>query len=193
MNIVSSLEVLLFVSDGPASADRLARALGVTVGQVEQALEVLQKQLDDGSGLSLVKLAGGYQLSTKKEYAELIGSFLSPQRTRLSRSLMEVLAIVAYRQPITGSEIEVVRGVQSDYGIRSLLERRLIREVGRKKAPGRPALYGTTQQFLHQFNLHDLEDLPKLDPALPAKLETLLDSEPVLEESSGSDSEAGVD
>jgi len=75
---------------------------------------------------------------------------------------MEVLAIVAYRQPITAADIELVRGVQCDYGIHGLLERRLIREVGRKQAPGRPVLYGTTKQFLHQFNMTDLSQLPKL-------------------------------
>ena len=106
-----------------------------------------------------------------------------PQRGRLSRSLLEVLAIVAYRQPITASEIEAVRGVQSDYGIRALLERRFIRDVGRKKAPGRPTLYGTTQQFLHQFNLRNLEELPKLDPSLPAKLDVVLESLPGIRES----------
>lgn len=178
MNIVSSLEALLFVADAPASAEALAVALGVTVGQVEQALEVLQQRLDEQSSLEVVQLAGGYQLSTRKEYAGAISEFLKPQRSRLSRSLMEVLAIVAYRQPITAAEIERVRGVQSDYGLRSLLERRLIRDVGRKHAPGRPTLYGTTQQFLHQFNLKDLTSLPPLDPALPAKLDAALETLP---------------
>lgn len=191
MNIVQSLEALLFVADGPVPLENMARSLGVTSGQVEQALEVLSARLAEQSSLEIVELAGGYQLSTKKEYAELIGGFLSPQRSRLSRSLMEVLAIVAYRQPITASEIEIVRGVQSDYGIRSLVERRLIREVGRKKAPGRPTLYGTTQQFLHQFNLRDLSELPPLESGLPAKLEaSLAQSEVLIEVAISDDTES---
>ncbi len=114
-----------------------------------------------------MKLAGGYQMCTKPEYGQLIATFLKPQRQRLSKSLLEVLAVVAYKQPITLAEIEQVRGVQSDYSVRSLAERRLIQEVGRKPVPGRPVLYGTTQEFLHQFNLHDLKQLPDLDPDRP--------------------------
>ena len=161
MSLVDSLEAILFASDAPVALEALARACGVSAGQAEQALEVLGQRLD-GSALDLIEIAGGYQLCTRAEHAELIANFLKPQRQRLSRSLLEVLAVVAYRQPITMSEIETVRGVQSDYSVRSLLERRLIREVGRRPTPGRPLLYGTTQQFLHQFNLNSLDDMPAL-------------------------------
>lgn len=165
---VDLIEALLFVADTPAKLPSLAIASGLTEGQVEQALEMLQERLQKQGGLQLIQIAEGYQLCTKPEYAEAIGAFLKPQRQRLSRSLMEVLAIVAYKQPITSAEIEEVRGVQSDYGIHGLLERRLIQELGRRKAPGRPVLYGTTQQFLHQFNLRNLKDLPPLpDGSLP--------------------------
>lgn len=162
MSLVDSLEALLFASDAPAPLEALARACEVTLGQAEQALELLKERLE-GTALDLVEIAGGWQLCTRAEHAERIANFLKPQRQRLSRSLLEVLAVVAYRQPITLSEIEAVRGVQSDYSVRSLLERRLIREVGRRSSPGRPLLYGTTQQFLHQFNLKTIEDLPALD------------------------------
>lgn len=165
MNLVNQLEALLFVADSPASLTTLARSLDVTEGQVEQALEVLQDRLSDRGAIQVVKLAGGYQLSTRPEYAELIGAFLKPQRARLSRSLMEVLAIVAYKQPLTMADIEVVRGVQSDYAVRSLLDRRLIQEVGRKPSPGRPLLFGTTKQFLHHFHLNDLSELPAIGSA----------------------------
>lgn len=184
MSLVDSLEALLFASDAPVSAEALARACGVTAGQVEQALDVLSKRLE-GSALDLIEIAGGYQLCTRSEHAELIANFLKPQRQRLSRSLLEVLAVVAYRQPITMAEIETVRGVQSDYSVRSLLERRLIREVGRRPTPGRPLLYGTTQQFLHQFNLNSLDDMPQLeeqDSNLPGAAQALMeeaDVEPV--------------
>ena len=105
------------------------------------------------------------RLCTKPEYAVLVANFLKPQRQRLSKSLLEVLAIVAYKQPITMAEIEAVRGVQSDYSVRALVERRLILDVGRKKVPGRPVLYGTSQEFLHQFKLNDLKELPALGVA----------------------------
>lgn len=161
--IVDSLEAILFVADSPVPLEVLARETGVTQGQASQALELLAEKLHANGAIQLIELAGGFQLSTKPEFAELIGSFLKPQRQKLSRSLMEVLAIVAYKQPVTMGDVEQVRGVQSDYSIRALLERRLIREVGRKVAPGRPVLYGTTQQFLHQFNLKALDELPALD------------------------------
>jgi segregation and condensation protein B len=163
MALTDQLEALLFVADQPANAKALAAALQVTEGQVEQAIEVLEARLEERGSLRLAKLAGGYQLCTKPEFAGIIANFLKPQRQRLSKSLLEVLAIVAYRQPITLAEIEQVRGVQSDYSVRALVERRLIQDVGRKKVPGRPVLYGTSQEFLHQFKLNDLKELPDLE------------------------------
>jgi len=163
MEIVEALEAILFVADSPVPLANLARAAAVTEGQAEQALEVLQERLAGVGALQVIRIAGGYQLCTKPEHAERIADFLKPERQKLGRSLLEVLAIVAYRQPITMAEIEQVRGVQSDYSVRSLLERRLIHEVGRRKAPGRPMLYGTTQQFLHQFKLNSLAELPAID------------------------------
>lgn len=168
MKIVDALEALLFVTDAPATVEGLATILQVTEGQVEQGLEILEKLLVEKGGVQLVRIAGGYQLCTKPEFAEIVANYLKPQRQRLSRSLMEVLAIIAYRQPLTIAEVDAIRGVQSDYGIRSLLERRLIQEVGRKPVPGRPVLYGTTQQFLHQFNMNDLSQLPEINPEAPA-------------------------
>jgi len=162
MTPVDIIEALLFVADSPASLASLAAAAGLTEGQADQAIEVLRERLAERGSLQVVLIAGGFQLCTKPEYAETVANFLKPQRQKLSRSLMEVLAIVAYKQPLTSADVEQVRGVQCDYGIHGLLERRLIHEVGRKKAPGRPVLYGTTQQFLHQFNLNDLSELPEL-------------------------------
>jgi segregation and condensation protein B len=170
VHVVDSVYALLFVADAPANARTLAEALGFTEGAVEQAIDLLEQKLESTGPVKLTRLAGGYQLATKPEYAEAISAFLKPQRQRLSRSLMEVLAIIAYRQPITIGELDQIRGVQSDYSVKALLERRLIQEVGRKKTPGRPVLYGTSQQFLHQFNMNDLTELPKLElgpPALP--------------------------
>jgi segregation and condensation protein B len=153
----------LFVAEAPAQTKELAVALQLTEGQVEQAIEILEAQLAERGPIRLVRLAGGYQLSTKPNFAPDIAAFLKPQGSKLSRSLMEVLAVIAYRQPITLGELEIVRGVSCDYGVRGLLERRLIEEKGRRVAPGRPVLYGTTTEFLHQFKMNSLSELPAID------------------------------
>jgi segregation and condensation protein B len=163
MNLVDQLEALIFVTEAPVRIADLVRVLGVPEGTVEQGLELLAERHADSGALKLVKLAGGYQFATKPEHAELVANYLQPQRSKMSRSVMEVLAVIAYRQPVTVADIEVVRGVQSDYGVRILAERNLICEVGRLDRPGRPVLWGTTAQFLHQFNLPDKESLPKLE------------------------------
>jgi segregation and condensation protein B len=160
---VDALYALLFVAESPSTARELAAALQIPEGVVEQGLEILDQKLESDGPIQLVKLAGGYQLSTKPRFAELLSAFLHPQKQRLSRSLLEVLAIIAYRQPITMAEMDSTRGVQSDYSVKALMERGLVREVGRKQTPGRPVLYGTSESFLHQFNLNDLSDLPPLD------------------------------
>ncbi len=159
---MKALEALLFVAESPVTAEELASVIGVPVFEVEDSLEKFGGRLTHNSSLQLVKIAGGYQMCTKPEYADVVTKFLQPQKHKLSRSLMEVLAIVAYRQPVTAAEIDAVRGVQSDYGLRQLVDKRLLCEHGRKAAPGRPVLYGTTQQFLHVFNLESLADLPDL-------------------------------
>lgn len=174
------VHALLFVADQPTTCEALALALELTVGQVEQAVEVLEKRLKKSGPIQLVRIAGGIQLATKPAYAGWVSNFLQPQRSRLSRPLMEVLAVVAYRQPITMAEIEEVRGVQSDHAVRSLVERRLIEEKGRRPTPGRPMLFGTTDQFLHQFKMNELEELPPLTaelPAVPAALEAAVAEE----------------
>ena len=163
MKIVDQIEAILFVSDAPVTIQEMAAAVSATEGQIEQGIEILTASLEGKGAVRLAKIAGGYQLCTKEEHAVLVANFLKPQRQKLSRSLMEVLAIVAYRQPITVVDIEIVRGVQSDYSVKALQERRLIEEVGRRPSPGRPVLYGTTQQFLHQFKLNDLSQLPSIE------------------------------
>lgn len=167
MSVVHQIEAMLFVADQPTTATQMAEVLGVDRAEVEVGLRHLGEILQHGSAIQLVQIAGGFQLSTKSQYADIVTRFLKPQKHRLSKSLMEVLAIVAYQQPITIAEIEAVRGVQSDYGLRMLLERRVIREVGRRHSPGRPVLYGTTQQFLHYFNLNELTDLPQITITRP--------------------------
>ena len=175
MNVLEGLEALLFVADSPTSIEALATALELTEGQIAQGLEVLEAKLEDKGSLKLIKIAGGYQLCTKPYYAEVVARFIKPQGLKLGKSLMEVLAIVAYRQPMTVSEIEQIRGVQSDYSLRALVERRLLQEVGRKQTPGRPVLYGTTLMFLHQFKLNDLSELPLLEVAIQVSASDVLE------------------
>jgi segregation and condensation protein B len=162
MKLIETLEALLFVADGPVALDDLSHAVESKGPEVEDALQELGARMSATGPLQLVRIAGGYQVCTKPECADAITRFLKPQRQRLTRSALEVLAIVAYKQPITASEIEKIRGVQSDYALRSLVEKDLIREVDRMATPGRPFLYGTTDQFLHIFNLNDLDELPPI-------------------------------
>ena len=173
--VQGALEALLFVSGEPLPAERMARVLGVPEAVVRDALQRLAAACRaPGRGLELVEVAGGWQLVTRPEYARAVEELLRPRRQALSRAALETLAIIAYRQPVTRAEIEAIRGVQSEAGLRTLLERGLIREVGRKEAPGRPILYGTTPLFLQQFGLRDLSELPppeqfRLDAAEPGE------------------------
>jgi len=165
------LEALLFVADSPLSVPHLAELTGEFESEVLDALTALGQRYEHGHAIQLVRIANGYQISTKPEHASLIANLVAPQRTRMSRAQLETLAIIAYQQPVTAAHIEAVRGVQSDHCLRALSDRYLIEEVGRKQTAGRPVLYGTTDQFLHQFGLESLEKLPKiaeLEGASPA-------------------------
>ena len=117
------------------------------------------------SGLHIVRIAGGYQMATRPPLAPDIARLLAApgQKSRLSRPALETLAIIAYQQPVTQAEIEAVRGVSADAVLKTLAERHLVEETGRKEVAGRPILYGTTPDFLHYFGLHTLDDLPPLE------------------------------
>jgi segregation and condensation protein B len=159
--IDAALEALLFVADSPLNLAALSDALCIPETVVRAGLTRLQAGLANNRGLQLVRIAEGYQLCTNPSYAPFIARLLNPPLRRLSRSALEVLAIVAYEQPVTQAQIDALRGVDSSYSVRQLVERGFIEEVGRKSTPGRPVLYGTTTQFLHYFGLHDLSELPK--------------------------------
>jgi segregation and condensation protein B len=159
------LESLLFVSPEPLSATRLVAVLeDVTKAEVERTLRSLGKDLEqEGRGVRLAEIAGGYRLVTKQEYAPWIKRLdKAKSAAKLSRSALESLAIIAYKQPIVRSEIEEIRGVETSGVVRTLLERKLVRIVGRKEVPGRPIMYGTTKFFLEHFGLNDLSQLPPL-------------------------------
>ena len=158
------IESLLFAAAAPVPVARLAEALGErSRAEVLRALEALGAGYErDGRGLRVVQVAGGYQLRTPAEHGPWVRRLLRERPPRLSRPMLETLAIVAYRQPCTRLEIEAVRGVDADAVLSTLLERRLVRIAGRKEAPGRPLLYTTTREFLEVFGLPDLGALPPL-------------------------------
>jgi segregation and condensation protein B len=161
----SALEALLFVSSQPLSLDRLKGIVEETTQeQIEAQLQALQQEYDERhAGIMLVEVAGGYQLATRPEHAPWIRKFKSVKvSTKLSKPALETLAIVAYKQPITRTEVETVRGVNIGGIMRNLMERRLVKIVGKKDVPGKPMMYGTTPEFLQYFGLKDLSALPTL-------------------------------
>jgi segregation and condensation protein B len=162
--LVPLVEGLLFAAGAPVPVPRLVQALdGPDRRDVMKALTLLADRLEhEGRGLRLVRVAGGYQLRTLAEHGPWVRRLLGGKPPRLSRPMLETVAIVAYRQPCTKPEIEAIRGVDVDAVLSTLLERRMIRIVGRKEAPGRPILYGTTKEFLEVFGLPDLDALPPL-------------------------------
>lgn len=158
------LEALLFVADEPLSPDQVSGIFGDRdADDVRTMVLVLNgRYASEGSALQVEEVAGGFRLTTRPDLAEWVQRLNRVRPARLSRAALETLAVIAYRQPITKAEIEGVRGVSADGVLRTLLERELIRIVGRKPEAGRPILYGTTRTFLEHFGFKDLTDLPTL-------------------------------
>jgi len=166
MNDVKAIvEALIFVSDLPLSIDKIREVLGEEVEKKEiaEALATIREEYKTrAGGLFLKEIAGGYQFRTGEKAAPWIKKMKAIKPLSLSPAAMETLAVVVYRQPIMKSEIEQVRGVDVSGVLKGLLEKNLVRMVGRKDVPGRPIIYGTTRKFLEVFNLRDLSDLPSL-------------------------------
>lgn len=160
----AALEAVLFAASEPLGIADLARALQCDEATARAALDRLCGRLEStGSGLHVVAIAGGYQLATRPAFRECVGRLMAREPGKLSRAALETLAIIAYRQPITQPEIEAIRGVGCASVLRTLLERNLIAEAGRRATVGRPILYATTPSFLHYFALSDLTELPPLE------------------------------
>ncbi len=157
-----ALECVLFMATKPLPLEEVARILQVPLDEALMLLNELAVEYERRSGLAIVEVAGGWRMVTRPEFAPYIARLHPPQRIRLSRGSLEVLAIIAYHQPITRPEIEQLRGVDSSAAIQSLLEHGLIQVVGYKETVGRPRLYATTQKFLELFGLRSLEELPPL-------------------------------
>ena len=165
----AQLEALLFVAVKPLSRREIAILAGVDRETVDQRLGDLEVSLGP-RGIRLVLNGDRVELTTAPEAGALIARYVGADAVRLSPAAMETLAIVAYRQPVTKAAIERIRGVDSDYTVRALLHRRLITELGRSDAPGRPFLYGTGFEFLERFGLTSLDELPPLDLDVAARL-----------------------
>jgi segregation and condensation protein B len=165
----AQLEALLFVAERPLSRREIAAVARVDRATVDERLGDLEVTLR-GRGIRLVASEERVELVTAPEAGALIGRYVGADAVRLSPASLETLAIVAYRQPVTKAAVERIRGVDSDYTIRSLLHRRLVVELGRSDAPGRPFLYGTGFEFLERFGLTSLEQLPPLDVDVAARL-----------------------
>ncbi len=178
----STLEAIIFASTDPVRPADLAGALGdIPQDEVDAALQRLaSRYARSESGLVLEQVAGGYRLATRPNVGAWVRMYFRNQnRTRLTPATLEVLAIAAYRQPVTAPEIQAIRGKDPTYGLKVLLEKRLLRIMGRKKVVGNPLLYGTSRQFLVHFGLNSLKDLPSIEE-FDAFLDTLGQPQPDL-------------
>ncbi len=170
------VEALLFTSHEPLSEKRLAEVLeGIDKKSLRNTLEELRREYQEKENLEIREVAGGYQIFTRQDYAPWIEKLHRTRPTRLSRAALETLAMVAYNQPVIRVEIESVRGVDTSGVLHTLLEKNLIKILGRKKVIGRPLLYGVTDDFLKYFGLKDINELPSLKEIrelVPEKEET---------------------
>lgn len=168
----SIIEALLFVSSEPLSVKTLGEILERSEEDVSSLLREIKADCErEGRGFSLLEIAGGYSFATRTEHASYVEKLVKPRLNTLSQAALETLAIISYKQPITRSEIDDIRGVKSDSSVATLIERGLIQDIGRKDAPGRPVLFGTTSDFLKYFGLRSVADLPVI------KVEYEVDSE----------------
>lgn len=170
LNIKAAVEAILFASGASVERERIARSLEITPEKVDEAvLALLDEYSSAERGITIIRLDDSYQMTSRKEYAEQIRTVMDSRRnTPLSQAALEVLAVVAYNQPVTKAFVEQVRGVDCSGVIGSLTTKGLVEEKGRLELPGRPLLYGTTENFLRCFNVSSLDELP----ALPEEEET---------------------
>ncbi|WP_337871868.1 SMC-Scp complex subunit ScpB [Ignavibacterium sp.] len=181
------IEALIFSSDEPLTNSEIIKAINGIDGEdisissddINNAIDLLNQEFEaTGRAVRIVKIAGGYLFATREEYAKYIG-YLSSEKTkrRLSQAALETLAIIAYKQPITKPELELIRGVNSEYILATLLDKKLITISGRAETIGRPLLYTTTDEFLKYFGLNSLSDLPK-----PREIEEIMQDEDFIEQ-----------
>jgi segregation and condensation protein B len=163
IEIKKVVETLLFISDQPLPLERISQIISLKENKIQKAIDMLEEDYKDRT-FQIMNIAGGYQMATRQEYSLWIRRLYNNRMTvRLSAAALETLSIIAYKQPITRADVEVIRGVEVIGPLETLLERRLITTVGRKESVGRPLLYGTTKEFLRQFGLNSLDNLPDIN------------------------------
>ena len=164
-DVKPAMEAILMATDEPLHAADFARVLGCPLDEATRLLAELADDYDaQGRGFELRHTARGWQYASRGKFESIVSHFVTDGQTaKLSQAALEALAIIAYKQPITRLEIEGIRGVASDYAVNKLLEYELICELGRKDAPGKPILFGTTEEFLRSFGVKSIKDLPKVD------------------------------
>lgn len=164
--IEAAIEAILFTMGDSVEAAQIAKAIGQDVPSTRKILHNMMERYNKGvRGITIIELEDSYQMCTKKQYYEyLIRIAMQPKKAVLSDVMLETLSIIAYKQPVTKIEIEKIRGVKSDHAVNKLVEYNLVKELGRLDAPGRPILFGTTEEFLRAFGVQALDELPVLSP-----------------------------
>ena len=164
--IEGEIEAILFAMGDSVELAQIARAIEQDVSTTEKIIRnMMIRYQEEDRGIQIIELENSFQLCTKKEYYDaLIRIAMQPKKPVLTDVMLETLSIIAYKQPVTKAEIEKIRGVKCDHAINKLIEYDLIREIGRLDAPGRPLLFGTTEQFLRCFGVQGLDELPEMDP-----------------------------
>ncbi len=173
------IEAVLFTMGNSVELSRLAVAIGQDENTAREAILRLKKRFDTGKrGMQIIELENSYQMCTRTEYYEnLIRVAVTPKKQVLSDVILETLSIIAYKQPVTKLEIEKIRGVKSDHAVNKLVEYNLVYEVGRLDAPGRPALFATTEEFLRRFGIGSTQNLPVADPVVAAEIRLQVEEE----------------
>lgn len=178
--ISRAIEAVLFVSPEPAKEDAIAAAVGCSVPMVKRGIEALRSRLEGTSGLTVLRAAGGWQMATASELSKVVEAFqgtLESSRVRLSKAAFETLAVIAYNQPVTRTEMEEIRTVRCDRVVDTLMKHGLVRVAGRKKSVGNPLLYRTTDRFLELFALDSISSLPTLEELQETYVKTAADPE----------------
>ena len=161
-----AIEAILFTMGDSVDASRIARAIEQDVDTTKKIIRnMMDKYHSEDRGIAIIELGDSFQMCTKKEYYEyLVRIAMQPKKAVLTDVMLETLSIIAYKQPVTKIEIEKIRGVKSDHAVNKLVEYNLVKELGRLDAPGRPILFGTTEEFMRCFGVQALDELPVLNP-----------------------------
>lgn len=162
----AAAEAILFTMGESVEAERLAKALEISVAETRKLMKGMKERfLEEGRGVQIIELEGAYQMCTKKEMFEyLVRIAKQPKKIVLTDVVLETLSIIAYKQPVTKIELEKIRGVKCDHAVNKLVEYNLVKELGRLDAPGRPLLFGTTEEFLRRFGVESVSELPAVNP-----------------------------